>query len=105
MTTEKSHQSIGDFGDDFVSLRDDIAKLTATVTELARSQAASATSTVVGAVDQARQKVSDTADDAQNRVKWAAGELEASNERNPLTAVVVALVAGFVVGLFTRAAR
>lgn len=105
MTAEKAYQSISDFGEDFASLRDDIAKLTATVTDLVRNQAASAASTVVGAVDHARQKVSDTADDAQNRVKSAAGEFEASIERNPLTAVVVALVAGFVVGLFTRAAR
>lgn len=105
MTTEKAYQSLSDLGDDVAALRDDIGKLTASVTELVRNQASSAVSTVAGAVDQARQKVNETAGGAQDRVKSAAGELEASIERNPLAAVMVALVAGLIVGLFTRVAR
>jgi ElaB/YqjD/DUF883 family membrane-anchored ribosome-binding protein len=105
MTTEKAYQSISDFGEDLAALRADIAKLTTSVAELAKGQASSAASSMVDAIDQARQKVSDTAGDAQSRMKSAAGDLEASIERNPLTAVMIALVAGLVVGLFTRAAR
>jgi ElaB/YqjD/DUF883 family membrane-anchored ribosome-binding protein len=105
MTSEKAYEGIGDLGEDFASLRDDIAKLTASVTDLVRNQASSAASTMAGAVDQARQTVSDTAVDAQNRVKSAAGEFEASIERNPLTAVMVALLAGIVVGVFTSTRR
>lgn len=105
MTTEKAYQNMSDLGEDLTSLRNDVAKLSTSVAELVRDQASSAASTFVGAVDQARQKVSETAGDAQVRMRSTAGDLEATIERNPLTAIMVALVTGLILGLFTRATK
>jgi ElaB/YqjD/DUF883 family membrane-anchored ribosome-binding protein len=108
MTSDSFAEARNDTNDlmaDYTALREDISKLTATVTELVRNQAASAADNVSGAVDQARQKVADTANRAQERMSSAASELEASIERNPITAVVIALAAGLIVGLFTRAGK
>jgi ElaB/YqjD/DUF883 family membrane-anchored ribosome-binding protein len=105
MTTEKAYENINDLSDDFAAVRNEIAKLTTIVTDLVKGQASSAASTVVDTVDQARQKVAETASDAQYRLKSATGDIEASIERNPVTAVMIALVAGVFVGLLTRSAK
>jgi ElaB/YqjD/DUF883 family membrane-anchored ribosome-binding protein len=81
-----------DFAADLAALRDDVAKLTSSVSEFIRSQTAGTTSTVLGAVDNARQKISDTASKAQDRVAGARTEFETTIERNPLMAVLVAMV-------------
>jgi ElaB/YqjD/DUF883 family membrane-anchored ribosome-binding protein len=102
-----------DFAADLAALRDDISKLTASVSELLRSQASVTTNTVLGSVDQARQKVTDTAADArqkladtaadaQERVAGISADLEATIERNPLVAVLVAMFAGLLLGIMSR---
>jgi len=53
-------------------------------------------------LDNARQKISDAASKAQDRVAGASIELETTIERNPLMAVLVAMVAGILVGLLSR---
>jgi hypothetical protein len=58
--------------------------------------------TVFDAVDNARQKISDTASKAQDRVAGARTDLETTIERNPLVAVLIAMVAGILVGLLSR---
>jgi ElaB/YqjD/DUF883 family membrane-anchored ribosome-binding protein len=50
-----------DFAADFAVLRDDIAKLTRCVSEIVRDKASTATSTVMDAVDDTRQRLSDRA--------------------------------------------
>ena len=60
-----------DFAADLAALRDDVAKLTSSVSEFIRSQTAGTTSTVFEAVDNARKKISDTASKAQDRVAGA----------------------------------
>jgi ElaB/YqjD/DUF883 family membrane-anchored ribosome-binding protein len=92
-----------DFSADLAALRDDVAKLSSSVSDFIRSQTASATTdTVADAVDNARQKISDTASKAQDHISGASADLEATIERNPLAAVLVALVAGILVGMLSR---
>jgi ElaB/YqjD/DUF883 family membrane-anchored ribosome-binding protein len=91
-----------DFTTDLAALRDDVTKLTSSVSEFIRTQTAATTSTVFDAVDNARQKISDTASKAQDRVAGASTDLETTIERNPLVAVLIAMVAGILVGLLSR---
>jgi ElaB/YqjD/DUF883 family membrane-anchored ribosome-binding protein len=103
--TKPVEQATQDFAADLSALREDISKLTLSVTELMRSQAASTTDSVFGAVDSARRKISDTASDAQDRVSAMSSELERTIERNPLTAIFVAIGAGILIGLLSRSRK
>jgi len=91
-----------DFSADLAALRDDVAKLTSSVSDFIHSHTAATTSTVVDAVDNARQKISDTASKAQDRVVGTSADIESTIERNPLAAVLIAMVAGLLVGLLSR---
>jgi ElaB/YqjD/DUF883 family membrane-anchored ribosome-binding protein len=91
-----------DFAADLAALRDDVTKVSSSVSEFIRTQTAATTNTVFDAVDNARQKISDTADKAQDRVAGASTDLETTIERNPLVAVLIALVAGILIGLLSR---
>jgi ElaB/YqjD/DUF883 family membrane-anchored ribosome-binding protein len=88
-----------DLAADFAALRDDITKLTSSVSELVRTQALTKTSTVLDAVDGAQQKLSNGAAEAKNRIRDATSDLEAAIERNPLVAVLTALSAGLLIGM------
>ncbi|HEX8077201.1 MAG TPA: hypothetical protein VF511_05255 [Chthoniobacterales bacterium] len=90
---------------DMKALRDDITKLTASVTDLLKSQASTAQSRVLDAVSDARDRMTDTAADARERVNTATADLEAAIERNPLIAVVTALIAGLFMGVLSRPKR
>jgi len=94
-----------EFNADLASLRDDITKLTSSVSELARAQASATSGTVMDTVDGARQKLSDSAAEAQNRLRGAGSEIEAMIERNPLVAVLTALSAGLLVGMMSGARK
>jgi ElaB/YqjD/DUF883 family membrane-anchored ribosome-binding protein len=84
------------------SLRNDISRLTDTVSDLVRKEAESARSRVMDAVDTAKTQLSGSASAAQQRVQSASADLEASIERNPLAAVLIALGIGVALGLVTR---
>jgi ElaB/YqjD/DUF883 family membrane-anchored ribosome-binding protein len=88
-----------DFAAELAALRHDVAKLTSSVSEFIRIQTAATTNTVFDAVDNARQKVSVTASNAQDRVAGASRDLETTIERNPAAAVLIAMVAGVFVGI------
>jgi ElaB/YqjD/DUF883 family membrane-anchored ribosome-binding protein len=88
-----------DFAADFAALRDDITKLTSSVSEFIRNQTAAASNNVFEAADNTRQRISDTASKAQDRVAGASKDLETTIERNPLMAVLIAMVAGMLVGI------
>ena len=94
-----------DFAADFAALRDDVTKLTSSVSEFIRTQTAATSNTVFDAVDNARQKVSDTASKAQDRVAGASRDLETTIEHNPLAAVLIAMVAGVVYRHIWRLAK
>jgi ElaB/YqjD/DUF883 family membrane-anchored ribosome-binding protein len=94
-----------DFAENFAALRDDVAKLTTSVTELLRSQASTTTGTVMEAVKDAGQKLSDSTTEAQNRLRGMGSDIEATIERNPLAAVLIALSAGLIIGMVTGLRR
>lgn len=94
-----------DFGADLAALRDDVTKLSSSVSAFIRAQTASTTDTVLDAVDNARQKISDTASKAQDRVAGASSDLETTIERNPLVAVLVAMIVGVLVGMLSRSRK
>jgi len=100
--TKPINEATQDITADLAALRDDIAKLSNSVTALVRSQAAVTTDQMMGAVDTARQKIADTASGAQDRVNALGSDLEAAVERNPLAAIAVAMSAGVLIGLMTR---
>jgi ElaB/YqjD/DUF883 family membrane-anchored ribosome-binding protein len=91
-----------DFAADLNALRDDITKLTASVAELVRAQASTASAGVMGVVDSARQKAADTAATAQDKVGAVASELETAVEKNPVMALMIAVGAGLIMGLLSR---
>jgi ElaB/YqjD/DUF883 family membrane-anchored ribosome-binding protein len=99
---EATEAATQDFAADLAALRADIAKLTTAVANLVKAETSAATDTVFGAVDTARQKFADGAADAKDRLSGASSELEATIERNPLVAVLIALGAGLAIGLLSR---
>lgn len=91
-----------DFAADLSALRDDVAKLTASVAKIVRAEASAKTDTLYSAMDSAKAKLNDHASDTKDRLKGASADLEASIERNPLMAVLIALATGLVIGLISR---
>ncbi|SFK18116.1 DUF883 family protein [Methylocapsa palsarum] len=96
------NEAIQEVPGDLASLRDEIAKLTITVTDLVSKQAAETTDTVMGTVGNARRKLSDTTEDAQDRINGIGAELESTIERNPLVAVTIAFSFGLFMGMLSR---
>ncbi|WP_395667188.1 hypothetical protein [Methylocella sp.] len=91
-----------DLAADLAALRADVAKLTASLAKVVKAEASSTTESVYGVMDVAKQKISDRASDARGKLTDASSELEASIERNPLMAVMIAMAAGLVIGLISR---
>jgi len=94
-----------DLAADLAALRQDVARLAETMSELVRHQTHAAGRRVSEAVGDARDRIASGATDAQNRVRAASGEIEARIERNPLTAVLIALGIGMSLGLLSRSRR
>ena len=91
-----------DFTADLASLRDDVAKLSSSLSEVIRTRSAATTNTVFDAVNNARQKISDTGNKAQHPVAGASTTLENTIELKPMVAALIAMVAGMLVGLLSR---
>jgi ElaB/YqjD/DUF883 family membrane-anchored ribosome-binding protein len=94
-----------DIAEDFGALREGVAKLTASVSELERAQASSATNAVMEGTKSARQQLSSGAAEVQNRLRGVGADIEATIERNPFAAVLIALSAGFLAGMMSGARR
>ena len=90
---------------DLGTLREDIARLAATVSELAGSQASAAKSTVMDTVGTAKQKISESAADVQGRARAMSSDIGAAIESNPFVAVLTALCAGLLIGMMSGARR
>ncbi len=131
----KSFETITrDLSEDFSALQADVRRLTAMVADLADDQGRRAQSRASDAadnvrdrfsgtvgqarnrfastMDQARDRVADTADrfagrasEVSGRVRGAGAEFEARVERNPLTAVMIAVVGGLLIGALSRSRR
>ncbi|MGI8567684.1 MAG: DUF883 family protein [Methylocella sp.] len=88
-----------DFAADLAAMRDDVTKLTSSVSEFIRYQTAATKKTVSDAASSAGQTISDTASKAQDRVAGASADLEKTIERNPFVAVILATLGGVLVGM------
>ena len=100
--TKDVEDAAGDLTADFAALRRDVARLAETIGELAQHQTQSAGLRASEAVGEARDRVTNTAAEAQGQLRSASGEIEASIEHNPLTAVLIAFGVGMSLGVFGR---
>jgi ElaB/YqjD/DUF883 family membrane-anchored ribosome-binding protein len=83
---------------DLSGLRDDIARLTQTVSDLAQKQVASSRDQVAGVVSAAGDSLSQSASVAQDKFAAVEGDVEARIKRNPWGAVAVAGLIGLLIG-------
>ncbi|MDH7797757.1 MULTISPECIES: DUF883 family protein [unclassified Beijerinckia] len=88
--------------DDYTALREDISKLSETVAKLVSRQADVAGDRVAEAVGTAKAALADSAERAQDKVKGIGADIESSIERNPYSAVLIALGVGLALGLLNR---
>lgn len=88
--TEDTEATSGDLAADLAALRRDVARLAETMSTRVQHQ-----------TQAAGHRVTEAVSDAQNRVRVAGGEIEACIERNPLTAVLIALGVGMSLGLLS----
>jgi ElaB/YqjD/DUF883 family membrane-anchored ribosome-binding protein len=105
MADRKGESESPDETADLAGLRAEIARLSSALGELAQNQAAAASERVRAAVDGARASVGSSAADAQESLHKASAELAATVERNPLVAVLIAAIIGFIFGISTRDRR
>ena len=83
---------------DLSRLRDDIAKLTQTVSDLAQKQVASSRDQMASAVGAAGDSLSQSAAVAQDKFAAVEGDVEARIKKNPWGAVAVAGLIGLLIG-------
>ena len=83
---------------DFSRLREDIANLTQTVSDLAQKQVASSREQVAGVVGAASGSLSQSAAVAQDKLTAVEGDVEARIKRNPWGAVAIAALIGLLIG-------
>ena len=95
-------KATGDIAGEFSALRQDLARLTATLGELLHLQSQAAGASVSDAIGSAQDRIAATAADATARTRATGGEIEASIERNPLIALLVVFGIGMSVGLISR---
>lgn len=57
---------------------------------------------VSDALGDARDKIASTSADAQKRIRTASGEVEASIEHHPVTAVLIGFAVRLSIGMFSR---
>lgn len=92
----------GDVIADLAALRQDIAHLAEAMSSLVQHQTTAAGLGVSEALGDAKDKIANTSADAQKRVRAASGEVEASIEHHPLTAVLIAFGVGLSIGMISR---
>lgn len=97
---------------DFLALRNDLRKLTGVVSDLANEQADTTRNGFSRAVDRVRDRFSDTSDrfasqasHAGDRLRGAQADIETRIGRNPMTAVMIAVVGGLLIGALSRTRR
>jgi ElaB/YqjD/DUF883 family membrane-anchored ribosome-binding protein len=83
---------------DLSQLRDDIARLTQTVSDLAQKQVASSRDQVAGVVSAAGDSLSQSAAVAQDKFAAVESDVEERIKRNPWGAVAVAGLIGLLIG-------
>ena len=84
------------------ALRQDIVRLSESVSALLKNPGPGVVQQVSDAVDDAKAKFSSTAADVKSRVSAAGGEVEATIERHPLTAILISFGVGMALGVMSR---
>jgi ElaB/YqjD/DUF883 family membrane-anchored ribosome-binding protein len=97
-----SKNTEGDVTAELAAIREDVARLAETISKLLQHQTRGAGLGASEAVGDAKDRIASTAADAQNHARAASGEIEASIERNPLTAVLIAFGVGMWLGMISR---
>jgi ElaB/YqjD/DUF883 family membrane-anchored ribosome-binding protein len=100
--TKMTEGTIEDTAAYLAALRRDIARLSESVSALLQNPGQGVAQQVSDAVDDAKAKFSSTAADVKSRMNGAGGEIEASIERHPLTAVLISFGVGMALGVMTR---
>lgn len=95
----------GDLAGDLAALRQDVARLTETMSELVQDRTRAFGSRAAAAVGDARDRIASTAADAQSRARAVGGDIEAGVERHPLAAVLIAFGVGVAFGMLSRRHR
>lgn len=100
--TRSSEGTTEDIPADLAALRQDVARLSESISALLQTQAQGAAQHFSDAVGDAKAKFASTAADVKSRVNAAGGEIEASIERHPLTAVLISFGVGMALGMVSR---
>jgi ElaB/YqjD/DUF883 family membrane-anchored ribosome-binding protein len=82
---------------DFSSVRDDVAKLAQTLSDLLQKQASSTRDQVVDAVGTAANNVAQSTSDAQDKLTSLEADISLRIRRNPWTAVAIAALVGLLI--------
>ena len=91
-----------DIAADFAALRRDITHLTEALRGLVDHQTQTAGARVSDAAEGVKDRIADAAGDARKGATAAGDEIAASIERNPLTAILIAMGLGLLIGMFSR---
>jgi len=94
-----SERAAGDFAADLAALRQDVARLTETMSDLVQHRTQAAGRRVFEAVGDARERLAGTAADAQKGICAVSGAIGTGIARNPMTAVLIAFAVGLSLGL------
>jgi ElaB/YqjD/DUF883 family membrane-anchored ribosome-binding protein len=86
---------------DLSGVRDEIAKLTQTVTDLVQKQASTTRDQVMGAVGAAGDNLSQSASVAQDKLISMEEDIGSRIRKNPWSAVVIAALVGLLIGKMT----
>ena len=103
--TKTLEGAAGDIGADLAALRQDVAHLAETMSELVQHQTKAVGGRASSAFGEVRDRIASTAVDAQSRVRAAGNEIEASFERHPLAALLIAFGVGVALGMMSRGHR
>ena len=81
----------------FSSLRDDVAQLTQTVSDLVKKRASSTRDQVMDAVGPAANNIAQSTSDAQDKLTSLEADISLRIRRNPWTAVAIATLVGLLI--------
>jgi ElaB/YqjD/DUF883 family membrane-anchored ribosome-binding protein len=91
--------------EDLKSLRDDVARLNTSVAQLLRQQTGAAADHVRSAMEDATDQLAASASDLKAQAQAATSDLEATITRNPLSSILISMLAGLLLGLWSRGSR
>ena len=91
-----------DIAADFGALRRDIVQLTAALRGLVDHQTQMAGARVTAAAEGVKDRIAGAAGDARKGARTTGDEIAARIERNPVTAILVALGLGLFIGMIGR---